>query len=66
MSTSRVNAPGASLVCSVEKHKVAGQRRLHRNLRGFLVADFADQNHVRIMAQNRAQPARETSGRIFR
>ena len=41
---------------------MTGERRLHRDLRGFAVANFADENHVRVMTQNRAQPARKKSG----
>ena len=41
------------------KHQVAGQRRLHRDLRGFRVADLADHDLVRVVAQNRAQAARK-------
>ena len=41
------------------EHKVAGERGLHGDLGGFEVADFADHHHVRILAQDRAQPARE-------
>ena len=44
---------------------MAGERRLHGDLRGFLVADFADENHVRIVAQNGAQPARKRQAGFF-
>ena len=50
-------APAASLVWSVEKHQVAGERRLDRDLRGLAVADLADHDDVRVLAQERAQPA---------
>ncbi len=40
-------------------HQVTGQARLHGDLRGLEVADFADHHHVRVLAQDRAQPARE-------
>ena len=40
-------------------HEVAGQRRLHGDLRGLEVADFADHHHVRVLAQDGAQSARE-------
>ena len=36
-----------------------GQRRLHRDLGGFVVADFADHHHVGVLPQNRAQARRE-------
>jgi hypothetical protein len=34
---------------------MAGKRRLHRNIGGFTVPDFADHDDVRILPQNRAQ-----------
>jgi hypothetical protein len=37
------------------QHQVAGERSLHRDLRGFQVADLADHDHVRVLAQDRAQ-----------
>ena len=59
MSRSRATAPTALLVCRVLKHEVAGQRGLHRDLRGLEVADLAHHHHVGILAQDRAQAARE-------
>ena len=58
----------AGRVVGVQRREdqVAGQRGLHGDLRGFLVANFADQNHVRVVAQNRAQPARKGQARPFR
>ena len=47
------------------ENQVAGQRRLHGDLRRFLVADFADENHVRVVAQDRAQAAREGQPGLF-
>ena len=41
------------------QHEVSGERRLHRDLRRLLVADFADEDDVRVLAQNRAQRRRE-------
>src|SRR3984957_15522119 len=38
---------------------MAGKRRLHGNLRGFQIADFADHHDVGILTQDRAQAARE-------
>ena len=55
ISTRRVTAPGASLVCSVLKHQVTGERRLNGNLRGFQVAHFTDHDDVRVLAQEGAQ-----------
>ena len=37
------------------QHHVAGLRGLDRDLGGFQVADLADHDHVRILAQERAQ-----------
>ena len=39
--------------------EMAGFRRLHGDFGGFGVADFADENDVRVLAQNRAQAARK-------
>ena len=64
-----VHEPGerAGRVVGVQRgeNQVAGERRLHRDLRGFGVANFADENHVRVVAQNRAQPARERQAGFF-
>ncbi|AOY02120.1 hypothetical protein BJP62_17740 [Jeongeupia sp. USM3] len=57
MSVSRVTALAASLVCSVAS-MMTGQRRLHGDLRGFEIADFADHDHVRILAQARSARAK--------
>src|SRR5947207_10102843 len=48
------------------KNQMAGQRRLHGNLGGLLIANFADENHIGIVAQNRAQSARESQPGLFR
>src|SRR5437870_10040376 len=47
------------------EHEVAGQRGLNGNLRRFFVTNFADHDLVRIVAQNRAQPAREGQTLLF-
>ena len=39
------------------EHEMAGQRSLRRRLGSFLVTNFPDHHHVRIVTQNRAQPA---------
>jgi hypothetical protein len=41
------------------ENEVTRKGGLHGNLRCLLVADFADENHIRVVTQNRAQPARE-------
>ena len=38
---------------------MAGQRRLHRDLHGFEIADFADHDDVGVLPQDRAQKAGE-------
>src|SRR5208283_1311829 len=52
---------GAGGVVGVQRgeNQVAGEGGLHGDLRGFLVADFADENYIRVVAQDRAQPARK-------
>ena len=47
------------------KNHVARQRRLHGDLRRFLIANFTDEDHVRVMPQNRAQSAREGQPRLL-
>jgi hypothetical protein len=59
MSTRRVIADGRVVGVQRREHQVAGQRRLHGDLGGLLVADLADQDHVRRLAQHGAQDARE-------
>ena len=44
---------------------MAGQRRLHGDLSCLLVANFADKNYIGVVAQNRAQPAREGQPGLF-
>jgi hypothetical protein len=41
------------------KHQMPGQRRVDRNLRRLRIADLADKNLVRVMPQDRPQPARK-------
>ena len=41
------------------EHEVAGERRLHGDLGRFRVADLADHDLVRVVAQDGSQPARE-------
>jgi hypothetical protein len=41
------------------QHEVPGQARLHGDLRGLEVADLADHDDVGVLAQDRAQRARE-------
>ncbi len=55
MSTSRVSVCGASLVCSVDSTRWPVCAALMRDLGRLEVADFADHDHVRVLAQERAQ-----------
>ena len=57
MSISRVMALGASLVCSVEKTRWPGERGADGDVGGLAVADFADHDHVRILAHDVPQAA---------
>ncbi len=41
------------------EHQVSGERGVDGDLGGLLIADFADHDLVRVVAQNGAQPARE-------
>ncbi len=41
------------------EHQVTRERGLDRNLRGLEIADLADHDHVRVLAQDRAQRFRE-------
>ena len=47
------------------EHQVAGERGVDRNLRGFLVADFADHDLVGVMTQDRAQAAGKGEALLF-
>ncbi len=47
--------PAASLVCRVEKHKVAGQGGLDGELGGLFIADLTHHDDIRVLAQSRAQ-----------
>ena len=54
---------GAGGVVGVQggQHQVAGQRGLDRDLRGLEVADLADHDHVRVLAQDGAQALAKVS-----
>ena len=51
----RLTVSTASSVCSVDMHEVAGLGGVQRGLDGLLVAHFADEDDVGILAQRRAQ-----------
>ncbi len=46
MSSRRVIAPAASLVCKVGKHLVTGQRCFHRNIHSIVVTNFTHHHDV--------------------
>src|SRR3546814_4715072 len=48
------------------QHQVTGERCLHRDLGSFQIADFADHDHVRVLAQNRAQRTGEGQADLAR
>ncbi len=56
---------GASLVCSVESTRWPVSAALTAMLRGFRVADFADQDDVGVLAQERAQHAGEVQADLL-
>ena len=58
LDQARDRAGGVARVHGRE-HQVAGERRLHRHLRGLGVADLADHDDVGVLAQDRAQRGRE-------
>src|SRR6202044_445759 len=47
------------------EHQVAGERGVDGDLRGFLVADFADHDFVRVVAQDGAQAAGKGQAFLF-
>ena len=55
MSISRVNALGRVVGVQRAEHQVAGERRLDGDLGRLAVADFADQDDVRVVAQDAPQ-----------
>lgn len=59
MSTRRVTAPTALLVCNVESNQVTSQRGLHCDISSFLVADFTHHHDIRILTQNGAKTTRK-------
>ena len=58
---------GARRVVGVQRgeHQVAGERRLDRDFRGLEVADFADQDDVRVLAQEGAQRRGEVEADVL-
>ena len=59
MSIIRVKRARGVVRVQRAEHHVPGQRRLDRHLGRFQVADFADQDHVRVVPQDRPQGAGE-------
>ena len=58
----RCNASVQLEECTVAKHEVAGFGRAHGQAHGFRVAQFADHQHVRILAQTVQQRLLEAGG----
>ena len=58
----RLTVSAASTVWTVEKHEVAGLGGAQRGVDGLLVAHLADEDHVRVLAQDAAQGALEGGG----
>ena len=58
---------GARRVVGVERgeHEMAGERRLHRDFRRLEVTDFADEDDVRILTQERAQRGGEVEADVL-
>jgi hypothetical protein len=47
------------------EHEVAGECRLHGNLRGLLVTDLTHEDHIGILPEHRAENARKgEAGRV--
>ena len=44
---------------------MARQGRLHGNLSRLLITNFADEDYIGVVAQNRAEPAREGQAGLF-
>ena len=55
MSRSRVTVAGGVVGVQRAEHHVPGQRRLDGDFGRFQVADFADQDLVRVLPQDRPQ-----------
>ena len=59
MSTRRVMAPMAVLVCRVGQHQMTGHAGLHGDACRLAVADLADHDDIGILTQDRPQAARK-------
>ena len=59
MCVKRLMTSKALFAWTVDKDEVAGQCRLNGDLRRFRIADFADHDAIRIVAQDGAQAAGE-------
>ena len=60
MSVSRWIGRRGRLRMQRREHEVARHRGAERDLGGLLVADLADEEHVRVGAEDRAQAGRRT------
>ncbi len=64
MLSIRVSVVGASFVCSVDSTRWPGLRGLDRDVGRLEVADFADHDDVRILAQERLERRGEREARL--
>ena len=55
ISTSRGDGAGGVVGVQGREHEVTGEGRLDRDLRGLVVADLTDENHVGVRTQDRSQ-----------
>ena len=60
MSRKRVTRAHGGVGVQRGEHQVAGEAGLHRDLRRLEVTDLTDHDHIGVLAQDRAQAARES------
>ena len=65
MFISRLTVLGASLVCSVDQ-QVSGEPAADGNFRGLEVADFADEDDVRVLTEEAAERGGEVEADVLR
>ena len=65
MSIRRVTALGGVVGVQGGQDEVPGQRGLDRDLRGFAIANLADEKDIRILTHDRPQRRREREAGLF-